>query len=272
MIRQAQVRYTTPMRTRFRRAARRWHDAWLTPSGLLACTLGCASTAGTPRSVTLPWDTVIIPGCPTRDDGTLSDCLKERIVWGAHLWESGQTRSFIVSGAPTINRYGEALALAAGLAALSVPAEHIWLEPHARHTDENVYNAMRIIEQHSWRHIAVGTHAGQASGACYFLRSWQQPCELAALDLERAREMLLQTYTIPLHAVRIAPTQDPNWLHVRDLERPRANKGGPTRPPSTWLYWFWAPLTRLVGKPWRPIEPPAAPPQTYADWLAASTR
>src|SRR6185369_1401839 len=91
-----------------------------------------------------PYDVVIIPGCPSEADGALSLCQLSRALWGALLWERGDTRAFITSGAAVHSPYVEAEALAAALAALGVPAEHIYLEPNALHTDENMYNSLQI--------------------------------------------------------------------------------------------------------------------------------
>ena len=58
-----------------------------------------------------PLDVVIIPGCPTEKDGSLSKCNWQRAVWGAKLWEDGVTERFITSGSAVYNRFIEAEAI-----------------------------------------------------------------------------------------------------------------------------------------------------------------
>jgi hypothetical protein len=96
-----------------------------------------------------PFDAVIVPGCPSEDDGSLSRCQMARALWAARLWDLGWARNFITSGAAVHSPYVEADALAAALAALGVPADHIYVEPNALHTDEIVYYSLRIARASS---------------------------------------------------------------------------------------------------------------------------
>lgn len=218
------------------------------------------------HSKTAPVDVAFVPGCPAELDGSLSFCLKRRIVWAAHLWHLGITKNFITSGAATYNRFVEAEALATGLVALDVPKSHIWVEAHARHTDENMYYSMQIAEQLTFDTIAVASESGQARGGCSFLQSWNRECVAASMDTEFVHGELASRQH-PLHIVKIQPIDDPDWLMVFDFEREREEKGGPRRPGSLALYLWWAPLMGLFGNPWIPPAAASTKPVPYATFL-----
>ena len=238
------------------------------PIFLLALSASCASNDLSVRySPAQRVDVVVVPGCPPAADGSLSPCLARRVLWAAHLWSRQLTHRFITSGGAAYNRYVEAEAMAAGLVALGVPAERIWLEQQSLHTDENMYYSRRIMLQLGLTSVAVASVQSHASGGCSFLESWGQPCTAAGMDNELVDARLADPrYAMPLARVRVLPVTDPDWLPVRELEARRAEKGGPTRPSSFWLY-LWAPVRRLFGTPWSPLPPRDEPPLCYRDLL-----
>ena len=207
-----------------------------------------------------------MPGCPTTPVGGLSECLARRVVWAAHLWDQRLTARFIVSGAATYNPFVEAEALAAGLVALGVPADVIWVEPHARHTDENMFYAVVIAETLGLKTIAVASEGGQVTGACAFIESWGHPCLRAPLDEAITDERSEQVRGI-LERVRIEPLPLSRWLRVDAYEAERVARGGPDRPSSLSLYLWRAPLSRLFGDAWTPPPPPSERPRSYADYV-----
>jgi hypothetical protein len=213
-------------------------------------------------------DVVMIPGCPTEDDGSLSTCLIDRIVWGAMVWEAGIADEVIVSGAATYNRYAEARALAAGLAALGVPAEHIWLEESARHTDENVYYSLLLTVRIGRDSFAIASAAGQAPGACSMARSWWYACVAIPMENERVRAALAgdPRYAV-LKSVRVDPEPD-GWLPVDEFEEAREAAGGRGRPSSYLVYYVIGPFKRLMGDPWIPPPPAALVEKRWSDDLA----
>jgi hypothetical protein len=242
----------------------------------LVALLGLAGCA--PRDVALrqpsngPLDAVIIPGCPARADGRLSRCLLRRATWGAVLWARGVTRSFIVSGAATYNRYVEAEGLAAALVELGVPSSAIWMEQDARHTDENMYYALDIARRLGARRLAVASDAGQAAGGCSFLRSWGQPCLAIALDRDEVERWLDDPRHRAVHALRLDAVASDGWLPVDRFEAERAARGGKARPGSLALYFWHAPLGRLRSRPWVPAAPPTRELLRYSDYRAAQPR
>lgn len=95
-------------------------------------------------------DVAIVLGCPSKSDGSPSDCQKGRALIADQLYEAGWTENFIVSGGAVHNQWNEAEALAEQLAARGIPADHIVEDRLAAHTDENMYYATRIMETHGW--------------------------------------------------------------------------------------------------------------------------
>jgi hypothetical protein len=227
---------------------------------LLAC---AAPMASAPREV------AIVPGCPTEADGSLSRCLARRTVWAHEMWARGRVRWFITSGAATYNRYAEADAIALGLVRLGVPACRIWLDDQARHTDENMYYSMLIAERLGLRDLSVASDGGQARGGCSFLASWtRDDCEALELDEDVVGTALDGERGEALSKVRVPPVEGVDWLPVFEWEARREAGGGPARPGSLALYFFWAPLGRLFGAPWIPAAPEARPLENYEALMA----
>ncbi|MBI5508071.1 MAG: YdcF family protein [Deltaproteobacteria bacterium] len=232
---------------------------------LAPAVVGCATNElGRARSRARPADVIIVPGCPTEADGSLSGCLRRRIVWAELLFHEGLAKEIITSGAATYNRYFEAEALAAGLVALGVPPERIWLEPDARHTDENVFYALLLALRLGATSIAVASDGGQAAGGCSFLSGWGQPCLQAGMDTALVSGRLDDPQVrARLDAVKVPPLPEAVWLRVDAFEAERRRRGGPDRPGSIALYWFRAPFGRLFGDPWYPPDPPGREPIGY---------
>lgn len=218
---------------------------------------------------TAPFDTVFVPGCPTEADGTLSLCLERRVAWAAHLWEAGVTGSFVTSGAATYNRYVEAEALAAGLAALGVPPARVYLEPHARHTDENMYYSLRIVEGLGLDTVAVASDNGQAQGGCSFVLSWDRACRALPIENARVNARLADPgVAAALDAVRVPAVMAEDWLPVGEWEARRREETGERRPGSIALYAWHAPWATIRGRSWVPPLPPEEPVRTWEEVVA----
>ena len=86
---------------------------------------GCVEQYEFKRRRATRFDAVIVPGCPSEEDGVALAVPDEPRRWAAILWERGLARYFITSGAAVHSRYVEAEAIAAGMAALGVPADRI---------------------------------------------------------------------------------------------------------------------------------------------------
>ena len=97
-----------------------------------------------------PHDVIIVLGCPSETNGDPSRCQEKRAEIADQLDEAGWADHLIVTGAAVHNTWVEADALYALLVGRGVKADKIIKEPLARHTDENIYYATRIMQEHGW--------------------------------------------------------------------------------------------------------------------------
>ena len=261
-----------PMGTKVRRTGRqklrrllRW--AFIAVGMSLISTLlhfGCASRrleVRTPPSV--PFDAIIVPGCPSAADGALTVCQARRAMWAAIQWERGYAQNFITSGSAVYSPYVEAEAIAAAMTLLGVPAERIYLEPNALHTDENIYNALQIARQKGWTRLAVASDKGQAVGACQMLEDWHDQCGAFSMDYPLVERRM---QAVPgLLAVRV-PKVTTGFVPLRQREIERARRLGRwRRPPSFFVYAVML-LRKACGRPpWQPFAPAEFPLTTWAD-------
>ncbi len=227
---------------------------------------GCAGHLEVRKPVDKPFDAVIVPGCPTLSNGSLSQCLQRRAVWAALLWERGQAQHFITSGSAVYTPFVEAEALAVAMTAMGVPADRIYLEPHALHTEENVYNSLRIARKKGWAQLGIASERGQALGACQMLADWHGQCGAFSMEtsvVEHRRGELSELLS-SLRAPKVGEFQP-----LKQRERERAQRHNrPERPPSFLLYPAMM-MRRTLGKtPWLPFHPDETPLVTWAQHRA----
>jgi len=195
-----------------------------------------------------PFDAVIVPGCPSEEDGSPSRCQLGRAGHAALLWRDGWTRSFIVSGSDVHTPYVEAEAIARAMTVLGVPPARILLERDALHSDENIYYSLRIARANGLERLAVASNGPIASSLCAMMVLWGHACSALAMDVP-ALERFLPPYDASLHALRARRT--PNWEPLPAREERIAKVNGHGRPPSWVLYPFYD----WLG----PKHPPIAP-------------
>jgi len=206
------------------------------------------------------FDAIVIPGCPSADDGSPSRCQLGRAGQAALLWRDGWTRGFIVSGSDVHTPYVEAEAIAQAMTLLGVPATRIWLERDALHTDENVYYSVLLARQAGFDRLAVVSYGPAASWMCRVMVQWGHTCAAISMDTE-AIEQLLSPLEATLHALRARRVQPWEGLATREERIARVNGHG--RPPSAWLY----PLYPWIGASHRPIAPEHPALLTWAERL-----
>jgi len=226
--------------------------------------LGCAARWEARPAPPARWDAVIVPGCPSEADGTLSLCQMSRAAWASILWQRGVAGAFIASGAAVHSRYVEAEALAQAMAALGVPAERIWIEPNALHTDENMYYSLQIARALGFHSLAVASQRGHAAWGCHMLDDWGQPCRALSVDLEAVAAMGARAR---LATLRARPAS--HWRPLSAREQALAERSGRRRPPSFLLYPYIGYL-RLNGERWIPYAPARPPLLTWAALQAAN--
>ncbi len=207
-----------------------------------------------------PFDAIIIPGCPSEDDGAPSRCQLGQAGNAAVLWRDGWTRNFIVSGGAVHTPYVEAEAIARLMTALGVPAARIVLERDALHSDENVYYSLLLARQLGYDRLAVASFGPIAGWLCSFMDSWGGKCSAIAAD-NAALTRLLQPRDRELRALRA--TKVVPWEPLGKREARIARASGHGRPPSYVLY----PLYGWLGATHRPIAPEHTTPITYEEVL-----
>jgi hypothetical protein len=219
---------------------------------LLACSRPTLQVGPVERP---PVAAAIVPGCPSLDDGHLSPCQWRRILWAQHLWASGLTDTFIVSGNAVYNRYVEADALKAGLVALGVPADRVLREPRALHTDENIAFSLRVADDAGLGTLAVASDGFQTTGACTMVRAWSahpRGCVAAPMDYLLVRGRL----AMGLPDVHTDPIPEADWMPLEERERRIADElKRPVRGPSLWVY-----LSKGLLAPFGLAKPPPLPP------------
>jgi vancomycin permeability regulator SanA len=228
---------------------------------------GCAGPFQQQGAPAQPFDVVIVLGCPNQDDGRLSRCQQSRVLGALQIWQAGWTRNFIVSGSAVHSPYFEAEGLAAGMAAVGIPADHIYIEDQALHTDENMYYSMRIAHALGFGRIAALSNGLHAAWGCKMMADWEVDCKGFSV---------MPSEIGPLHArhpeldeVRSLRVRD--WVTLGEKERVIARRTGRTRPPSFLLYPHLGWL-RLNGQVWTPPSPPQVVVQNWAERARTLTR
>ncbi|MCB9674343.1 MAG: YdcF family protein [Alphaproteobacteria bacterium] len=197
-------------------------------------------------------DVVLVPGCPTRDDGSLSKCQWQRVVWAAQLYDEGVTDAFIVSGGAVHNRYIEAEALEAGLVALGVPAGRIHRETQALHSDENAAYTLAMMDELGFHTLGIASHTGHANGIRTLVRAWGAG---PAVSLEVNGMAVSRRIRRGLPEVRVEPVPAHEWLPLEERERVIAERLGTRRRPAS----MWEYPRAVVAALFASEEPPAPP-------------
>jgi hypothetical protein len=224
----------------------------------------CALLAGCDPTVYLireppkqAYDTVIVLGCPSEADGSPSRCTLGRAGQAALLWKHGFTKSFIVSGSAVHTPYVEAEAIAQAMETLDVPADKIWLEEDALHTDENVFYGMKLADDLGLTRVAIASHGAHAAWACSLMVRWGRPCGAFAMDEDELGSFLPPRETA-LRALRARRVD--GWVPLGEREARIAAATGFSRPPSYLLY----PMLGM-GLAYTPRPVPRRTPIAWAD-------
>ena len=204
-------------------------------------------------AVALATPPAIVPGCPSEENGSLSQCQWRRVVWAHHLWASGQVSALIPSGNAVYNRFVEADAMAAALVALGVLRAAIWPEPRALHTDENIAYALRITGARGIGIIAIASDPWQANGGYEMVHAWTHHdtgCVSFPMDYPLVQARL--AHGVP--DVRTEPVPAGEWLTLAQREAANEAITGWKRPPSLILYYGNA-VKRVFGMAKPPVLP-----------------
>lgn len=178
-------------------------------------------------------DVGVVLGCPSEEDGRVSDCQWRRAAWAAKLYHDGAFSWVIPSGSAVANPYVEADAMGAALEHLGVPADRILRERDAMHTDQNIAWSLAMIEERGFRSVLVTSDGRHPDYGCRLLERWATlPCEASPIDYGSLAVVMVAGPPASLRTEAV-----PDWVPLTQRERQIAKATGrPKRGPSWWVY------------------------------------
>jgi len=109
-----------------------------------------------------PYDVIIVPGSPF-DGNDWSVAMKGRVIWANYLIQKGVAKNVIFSGGAVYTPYVEAKIMALYAEVLGTPKEKIFIEDHAQHSTENIYNSYMLAKQMGFTKMAVASDPFQSN-------------------------------------------------------------------------------------------------------------
>jgi uncharacterized SAM-binding protein YcdF (DUF218 family) len=117
-------------------------------------------------------DVIIVLGHPAKEDGSPTQAIKEEVEVAKELYESGIGRAIIFTGGAVRNNQVEASIMAQLAIAQGVPENHIYIEPNARDTIENIKNSKQLMQKKGWNSAILVTTPHHIRRACWLLRRY----------------------------------------------------------------------------------------------------
>lgn len=115
-------------------------------------------------------DCIIVLGCQVRDDGSLSDMLRDRLLRGLELYQTGVSTKLLMSGDHGQDDYDEVGAMKQFAVNNGVPSENVFMDHAGFSTYETVYRAKEIFrarkvvivtqEYHLYRTLYIAEQLG----------------------------------------------------------------------------------------------------------------
>ena len=115
-------------------------------------------------------DCIIVLGCLVRDDGTLSDMLRDRLIVGVKLYEAGAAPKIIMSGDHGRVDYDEVNAMKQYAIDNRVPSSDVFMDHAGFSTYETIYRAKEVFgadkvlivtqEYHLYRALYIAKQLG----------------------------------------------------------------------------------------------------------------
>lgn len=93
-------------------------------------------------------DCIIVLGCQVRDDGTLSHMLRDRLMRGLEVYDTGAAPKLLMSGDHGRKDYDEVGAMKQYAIEHGVASENVFMDHAGFSTYETVYRAKEIFEAH----------------------------------------------------------------------------------------------------------------------------
>ncbi len=150
-----------------------------------------------------PYDAIIVPGVPY-DGKHWSEAMRNRVQWSIYLYKKGIAKNVIYSGSAVYSEYEEAKVMALYAEALGVPKEHIFLDPRAEHSTENIYYSYRVAKKQGFQKIALATDPFQLNGMRKFIKKFELPVDLLPILKDTLLKQDLTEPTIDPNAAKRA--------------------------------------------------------------------
>lgn len=110
-----------------------------------------------------PYDVIIVPGFPFKQNLKAGIILRMRIKWAHYLITKGIARNVIFSGSAVYTPYIESNIMGLFAMEMGIPAENIFYETEAEHSTENLVYSYRLAQELGFEKIAVATGPYQSS-------------------------------------------------------------------------------------------------------------
>jgi uncharacterized SAM-binding protein YcdF (DUF218 family) len=101
------------------------------------------------------FDTIVVLGTPTLEDGQPSPEERERVNEAVREFKAGRAGHIIFSGGATTKQFVEGQSMATLAEAQGVPSSDIVIEDKATNTIQNIYFSDQIMQQKGWTSVEV---------------------------------------------------------------------------------------------------------------------
>ena len=118
------------------------------------------------------YDVCIVLDCPTKDDGSISRMQKSRMDKAIALYQEGNVKRLLISGAGVRNHFVEADVMADYARSCGVHASDILKEKNARNTYDNLRYAKMLCKAHGYQHIVVVSSCFHIRRSSFFVRKF----------------------------------------------------------------------------------------------------
>lgn len=155
------------------------------------------------RDHSVMYDTCIILGCPTRDDGKLSRMQKSRMNKAIDLYHQRNVATLLISGAGVRNDFIEAQVMADYAIRKGVSKKAILLELNARNTYDNLRYAHDICTVHHFQRVLIVTSRFHTRRSDFFVRKFFQDYAFDTPDEREKGKHYLAEYIRMWNTLRI---------------------------------------------------------------------
>lgn len=163
--------------------------------------------------VNAPYDVVIIPGMPYDSTTQQKKGFNARIVWAKKLYDQGVVKNIIFSGAACYTPFIEAEVMKLIAIEMGIPKEHVFTEPKAEHSKENVYFGWLLAKQLGFKKVAFASDPYQSFFLEGFIQTNVPQMGIIPIDVDS-----LKKYYTPLPRVDLSSAYVKNFIPLNKRE------------------------------------------------------